>query len=100
MGIGISGYRFDQQSSEFYLQRTLHSKLYELTFSSESDGKRKLFAALPVILITLKEGRLLIIDELDDRFHPMLLRYVIRLFTNLAISRKGGSFCLRPTMYP
>jgi hypothetical protein len=34
MGIGITGYRFDQQSNEFYLQRTLHDTLYELPFSS------------------------------------------------------------------
>ena len=90
MGIGISGYRFDQQSSEFYLQRTLHDTLYELPFSSESDGTRKLFAALPVILMALKEGRLVIVDELDAKLHPKLLRYVIRLFTNPEINRYGA----------
>lgn len=90
MGIGISGYRFDRQSSEFYLQRTLHDTLYELPFSSESDGTRKLFAALPVILMALKEGRLMIVDELDAKLHPKLLRYVIRLFTNPEINRNGA----------
>ena len=57
MGIGITGYRFDQQSNEFYLQRTMHDTLYELPFSSESDGTRKLFAALPVILMALRIRR-------------------------------------------
>ena len=90
MGIGITGYRFDQQSNEFYLQRTLHDTLYELPFSSESDGTRKLFAALPVILMALKEGRLVIIDELDAKLHPKLLRYVIRLFTNPEINKNGA----------
>ena len=90
MGIGITGYRFDQQSNEFYLQRTLHDTLYELPFSSESDGTRKLFAALPVILMALKEGRLVIVDELDAKLHPKLLRYVIRLFTNPEINRNGA----------
>ncbi len=90
MGIGISGYRFDQQSSEFYLQRTLHNTLFELPFSSESEGTRKLFAALPVILMALKEGRLVIVDELDAKLHPKLLRYVIRLFTNPEINRNGA----------
>lgn len=90
MGIGISGYRFDRQSSEFYLQRTLHDTLYELPFSSESDGTRKLFAALPVILMALKEGRLMVIDELDAKLHPKLLRYVIRLFTNREINKNGA----------
>ena len=90
MGIGITGYRFDQQSSEFYLQRTLHDTLYELPFSSESDGTRKLFAALPAILMALKEGRLVIVDELDAKLHPKLLRYVIRLFTNPEINKHGA----------
>ena len=90
MGIGITGYRFDQQRNEFYLQRTMHDTLYELPFSSESDGTRKLFAALPVILMALKEGRLVIVDELDAKLHPKLLRYVIRLFTNPEINKKGA----------
>ena len=90
MGIGISGYRFDNQSNEFYLQRTLHDVLYELPFSSESDGTRKLFAALPVILMALKEGRLMVVDELDAKLHPKLLRYVIRLFTNREINKNGA----------
>ena len=90
MGIGITGYRFDPQSNEFYLQRALHDTLYELPFSSESDGTRKLFAALPVILMALKEGRLVIVDELDAKLHPKLLRYVIRLFTNPEINKHGA----------
>lgn len=90
MGIGITDYRYDRQTNEFYLQRTLHDNNYELPFSSESDGTRKLFAALPVILIALKEGRLVIVDELDAKLHPKLLRYVIRLFTNPEINKKGA----------
>ena len=90
MGIAISGYRFDNQRSEFYLQRILNETVYELPFSSESDGTRKLFAALPVVLMALKEGRLMIVDELDAKLHPKLLRYVIRLFTNPASNRHGA----------
>ena len=90
MGIEITGYRFDQQSNDFFLQRTLHDTLYELSFSSESDGTRKLFAALPVILLALKEGRLVIVDELDAKLHPKLLRYIIRLFTNPDINMHGA----------
>lgn len=90
MGLGITGYRFEQENNEFYLQRTLHDTIYELPFSSESDGTQKLFAALPSVLIALKEGRLMVVDELDAKLHPKLLRYVIRLFTNLNINKKGA----------
>lgn len=90
VGIEITGYRFDQESNELYLQRTLHDMLFELPFSSESEGTRKLFSALPVILLALNEGRLTIIDELDAKLHPKLLRYVIKLFTNPEINRNGA----------
>lgn len=90
MGVGITDYRYDNQTNEFYLQRNLHDTVYELPFSSESDGTRKLFAALPVILMALKEGRFMIVDELDAKLHPKLLRYVIRLFTNPEINKKGA----------
>jgi len=90
MGIGITEYRFDQHTNEFYLQRSLHDKLYELPFSEESEGIRKLFAVLPAILTALNEGRLIIVDELDTKLHSKLLRYVIRLFTNPAINKHGA----------
>ena len=47
-------------------------------------------AALPIILFSLQEGRLLIIDELDAKLHPKLLRYIIRLFKNTEVNKKGA----------
>lgn len=90
MGIDISGYRIDSQRDEFLLQRTLQGKMYELPFLNESDGTQKLFVALPVIWIALQEGRLIVIDELDAKLHPMLIRYIIRLFTSPKINKKGA----------
>lgn len=90
MGIDITGYRFDEENHELYLQRTLCGKKYELPFALESDGTKKLIAALPVILLALSEGRLIIVDELDAKLHPKLLRYVISLFKNPEINRKGA----------
>ena len=51
---------------------------------------RKLIAALPVILIALREGRMVIIDELDAKLHPKLLKYVISLFKNKEINQYGA----------
>lgn len=90
MGIDISNYRFDQEEHQFYLQRRLNGKEYELSFQNESDGTKKLFAALPVVLLALEEGRLLIIDELDAKLHPKLLRYVISMFKNKNINKYGA----------
>ena len=72
----MTGYRYDKENNELYTQRTIEGKIYELKFSDESDGTKKMIAALPVILLALQEGRLVIIDELDAKLHPKLLRCV------------------------
>lgn len=90
MGIAISDYRYDKEREEFFLQRKIGDKVYDLSFVNESDGTKKLFAALPVVILALNEGRLLIVDELDAKLHPMLLRYVIKLFTNKKSNKKGA----------
>lgn len=90
MGIDITDYRYDPAIGSFYLQRVIDGKLYEITFSEESDGTRKLFAALPVVLLAIKEGRPLVIDELDAKLHPKLLRYVISLFKDPGINQHGA----------
>ena len=90
MGIDLSGYRFDDEERQLYTQRVVNGKYYELCFDDESDGTKKLIAALPVILLALQEGRLVIIDELDAKLHPKLLRYVISLFKNRELNGKGA----------
>ena len=90
MGIDIQDYRLDEENQQFYVQRTIHNKKYELDFNEESDGTRKLLAALPAILLALQEGRLIVVDELDAKLHPKLLRYVISLFTNPQVNQHGA----------
>lgn len=88
--IDVSGYRYDEENHELYTQRMIEGKIYELSFNDESDGTKKMIAALPVILLALQEGRLVIIDELDAKLHPKLLRYVISLFKNKNVNIKGA----------
>ena len=90
MGIDLSGYRFDDEEKQLYTQRTVNGKVYELKYSDESDGTKKLIAALPVLLLALQEGRLVIIDELDAKLHPKLLRYVISMFKNPKLNTRGA----------
>ena len=90
MGIDLTGYRFDENEKQLYTQRTVNGKSYELRFVDESDGTQKLIAVLPVLLMALREGRLVIIDELDAKLHPKLLRYVIAMFKNPKINQNGA----------
>ena len=90
MGIDIDGYRYDSEEDQLYLGRRIAGELFELPFHAESDGTRKLIAALPTILLALFEGRVVIIDELDAKLHPKLLRYMIALFKNREVNKKGA----------
>jgi len=90
MDIDITDYRYDEERHQLFMKRKLGSHEYELSFADESDGTRKLIAALPVILLALREGRMVIIDELDAKLHPKLLRYVISLFKNKEINKHGA----------
>ena len=90
MGIDIDGFRFDPEDQELSIKRVINGKEYELPFDAESDGTKKLIAALPMILMALMEGRLVVVDELDAKLHPKLLRYIISLFKNPDINTKGA----------
>ena len=49
---------------------------------NESDGTKKLFAFAVPILESLRNGEILIIDELDARLHPIITRAIIDLFNS------------------
>ena len=48
----------------------------------ESEGTLKLFELSPFVYEAIKEGKPLIIDEFDARFHPLLTKKIIELFNS------------------
>lgn len=46
----------------------------------ESDGTQKIFALAGPWLDTLEHGYVLIIDELHDNLHPLIVRFLVKLF--------------------
>lgn len=56
------------------------SGLGNLPISLESEGTRKLFGLSGPLIETLKKGETLVIDELDSKLHPMIIRFIISLF--------------------
>ncbi len=48
----------------------------------ESEGTLKLFELSPFVYEALKDGRPLVIDEFDARFHPLLTKKIIELFNS------------------
>ena len=53
-----------------------------LPLALESNGTMKMFHLFDFLMDTLRNGRVLFVDELDAKLHPLLTRYIINLFHN------------------
>ena len=56
----------------------------------ESDGTKKLFNLAGPIIDTLKNGKVLFIDELDSQMHPLLSQKIVELFNDSSTNRYGA----------
>ena len=93
MDLDIEDFRIEEKDNdriEIFTKHTVDGYSAEITLSEESSGTRKLFGLLPFIAKSLIYGTTLVIDELDAKIHPVLLQYVIKLFTDMSINKKGG----------
>jgi len=90
MDIDVSDYRIEKKEDKVRLFTThrVNNEQYELPFGAESNGTIKVFGLLPYIAKSLTHGTTLVIDELDAKLHPMLLRYIIQLFNNPEINTR------------
>lgn len=50
--------------------------------AQESAGTKQMFAISGLIMNTLKEGGTLFMDELDSSLHPLLCRFILKLFNS------------------
>ena len=75
--------KFDENNNE------IDNVIFELD-KEESLGTRKFFRMSAPILNTLKEGKVLMIDELDASLHPILTKHLIDLFHNKEINKKNA----------
>lgn len=56
----------------------------------ESEGTQKVFALAGPLIDTLKNGRVLFVDEIDARLHPLLTIALIRLFNSSSTNSKNA----------
>jgi AAA15 family ATPase/GTPase len=56
----------------------------------ESEGTKKLFFLSAFLMHTLKDGGVLVIDEFDARFHPLLTKKITQLFNSSETNKKGA----------
>lgn len=62
----------------------------EFDLDSESDGTKKFFKLLGVIIDTLQKGKILVIDELHNHLHPLMTKFIINLFHNENINKNNA----------
>lgn len=89
MGISISDYEVQEEEDEagekkrrIMTTHVVNGQPYRLSLGRESEGTVKLLSMLPGMISTLSKGGLLLVDELDAKLHPQLLRYIIELYTD------------------
>jgi AAA15 family ATPase/GTPase len=93
MDLDIDEFRYEDKGENEYEVFTTHKvgdDIVELKLSNESSGTKKLFVLLPFIAKGLSTGMTLVIDELDAKIHPVLLRHIIMMFNDMSINRYGA----------
>ena len=91
MDINIDAIRIkDDKDFEIFTQRNRSGKIKELHLQDESSGTVRLFELIPIVILSISQGGLLIVDEMDAHLHPKLLRYLIRLYKNPQINKNGA----------
>ena len=90
MDLDIEDFRIEEDENnhiEVYTKHIVDGYSAELTLSEESSGTRKLFGLLPFIASSLVSGTTLVIDELDAKIHPQLLKHIIEMFSDMTINK-------------
>lgn len=62
----------------------------EMPFQFESSGTQLFFAYCPAIYRALRDGKTVVIDEIDNGLHPMLVRSLVNLFNDHDTNPKGA----------
>lgn len=93
MDLDIANFRVEEKEDErieVYTKHIVDDCEFELKLSEESSGTKKLFGLLPFIANSLVSGTTLVIDELDAKIHPILLRHIIMMFNDMKINQHGA----------
>jgi AAA15 family ATPase/GTPase len=83
-GINTVHQKFDKDN------KPLSDEEFDLS-DHESDGTQAIFAFSGPIYDALKNGKILVIDELTSKLHPLLIRFIIEIFHHYHASGKTGT---------
>jgi len=89
---------------EEFKRRFLQHEKYKILFShqteignhrpfelqQESDGTRRFFFLVPVLISILTAGQVLIMDELESSMHPFMAELIIKLFNDPRVNKNNA----------
>lgn len=81
---------FNVTTSHNIIDESGKEKSISLDLEEESLGTKNIFILNPILLNVLKEGKILIIDELDRSLHPFLVKYIVKLFNSQEYNKNGA----------
>ena len=90
MDLDIVDFRVEEKENDkvdIFTKHLVNEVETEINLFDESSGTQKLFGLLPFIAESLLTGTVLVIDELDAKIHPVLLRHIIMMFSDMSINR-------------
>lgn len=82
-----------QEEREFLMPVFEHSTpkgSAKFELHDESEGTQRLYGLIAPVLDCLRDGRVLVVDELDSSLHTMLVRRLINMFQTPAINPNGA----------
>ncbi|MDO8273951.1 MAG: ATP-binding protein, partial [Serpentinimonas sp.] len=91
--LGASGLQASQEEREFMMPVFEHSTpkgSAKFELHDESEGTQRLYGLIAPVLDCLREGRVLVVDELDSSLHTLLVRRLITMFHTPELNPKGA----------
>ena len=91
--LGASGLQASQEEREFMMPVFEHSTpkgSAKFELHDESEGTQRLYGLIAPVLDCLRDGRVLVVDELDSSLHTLLVRRLISMFQTPELNPKGA----------
>ena len=91
--MGASGLQASQEEREFMMPVFEHSTpkgSAKFELHDESEGTQRLYGLIAPVLDCLRDGHVLVVDELDSSLHTLLVRRLITMFQTPELNSNGA----------
>ena len=92
MNIDISDYIIKKEGEgvNIFTLHNINGYEVKINYLDESSGTQKIFSLAPRIIESLLDGSTLVIDELDAKLHPLILKHIIELYNDKKSNKHGA----------